>query len=377
MTSARPRGSAASFAVSARRGSRSSAGRRGVVRRATEVTFDKTGVVIADVKPARTTRYRLDGGGRRVAGRARPGRAAHPARRSRTAVEPTIAARNRPTPSSPGAVVVVERRKGTSWVTSATRPSMRPARSCSSSTRSCRAARTGSRRCRRGASLAGTSRSSRSRHETRVLVAALAGVWLALPAGADAARVAVGLSRGRRARRRRRDRAADRNRPRACDRFRRSSSTSPPASRSRESAASATSSRSSRAGSRSRRTTRSPKQWYCGDSGSYDAWATLPSFAPVRVAVIDSGVDATHPELAGRILDAESFVGGSAHDGHAGARHVRRRADRRGRRQRDRASPASRRPPSCSSPRSSTKRARSRSRPRPRRSAGRSRTARG
>ncbi len=34
--------------------------------------------------------------------------------------------------------------------------------------------------------------------------------------------------------------------------------------------------------------------------------------APVRVAVIDSGIDATHPEFAGKIVEAESFVGGSA-----------------------------------------------------------------
>ena len=30
------------------------------------------------------------------------------------------------------------------------------------------------------------------------------------------------------------------------------------------------------------------------------------------MAVIDSGVDAAHPDLAGKILDAKSFVGGSA-----------------------------------------------------------------
>ena len=54
------------------------------------------------------------------------------------------------------------------------------------------------------------------------------------------------------------------------------------------------------------------KQWYLGFSGFYSSWITLPSFEPIPVAVIDSGVDASHPDLAGRILDAESFVGGSA-----------------------------------------------------------------
>jgi len=55
------------------------------------------------------------------------------------------------------------------------------------------------------------------------------------------------------------------------------------------------------------------KQWYLTQSRFYEPWLTLPALEPVTVAVIDSGVDASHPELAGgRILDAKSFVGGSA-----------------------------------------------------------------
>ena len=55
-----------------------------------------------------------------------------------------------------------------------------------------------------------------------------------------------------------------------------------------------------------------PKQWYLPYSGFYAPWVTLPSFESIPVAVIDSGVDAGHPDLAGKILDEKSFVGGSA-----------------------------------------------------------------
>ena len=33
--------------------------------------------------------------------------------------------------------------------------------------------------------------------------------------------------------------------------------------------------------------------------------------APVKVAVIDSGIDGSHPDLVGRVVAAKSFVGGS------------------------------------------------------------------
>jgi len=54
------------------------------------------------------------------------------------------------------------------------------------------------------------------------------------------------------------------------------------------------------------------RQWYLTQSRFYEPWLTLPALDRVPVAVIDSGADSVHPELAGRILGAKSFVGGSA-----------------------------------------------------------------
>jgi hypothetical protein len=56
------------------------------------------------------------------------------------------------------------------------------------------------------------------------------------------------------------------------------------------------------------------RQWYAAANRAYDAWETPPPLAPVRVAVIDSGIDLGHPDLQGRIAAAKSFVGGSAQD---------------------------------------------------------------
>jgi len=56
------------------------------------------------------------------------------------------------------------------------------------------------------------------------------------------------------------------------------------------------------------------KQYYLGQDHAFDAFGdTLPTLAPVRVAIIDSGLDGSHPEFpAKRIVAARSFVGGSA-----------------------------------------------------------------
>ena len=55
------------------------------------------------------------------------------------------------------------------------------------------------------------------------------------------------------------------------------------------------------------------KQWYLAQDHAFDAWADPPAptlFQPVRVAIVDSGIDAGHQEFAGRIAAGRSFVGG-------------------------------------------------------------------
>ena len=53
------------------------------------------------------------------------------------------------------------------------------------------------------------------------------------------------------------------------------------------------------------------KQWYLAQDHAFDAWQTPPTtLAPVKVAIIDSGVDCALPDLAGRIVAKRSFVGG-------------------------------------------------------------------
>ena len=54
------------------------------------------------------------------------------------------------------------------------------------------------------------------------------------------------------------------------------------------------------------------KQWHLEFNRTFDFWETPTPLAPVRVAVIDSGIDGDHPDFAGRIAEARTFVGGSA-----------------------------------------------------------------
>ena len=54
------------------------------------------------------------------------------------------------------------------------------------------------------------------------------------------------------------------------------------------------------------------KQWYLTQDHAFDAWPQAPpaTLAPVKVAIVDSGVDCSLPDFAGRIAAKESFVGG-------------------------------------------------------------------
>ena len=56
-----------------------------------------------------------------------------------------------------------------------------------------------------------------------------------------------------------------------------------------------------------------PKQYYVTQDHAFDAFGgDLPAVNPVRVAIVDSGIDGTHPEFRNKIIASRSFVGGSA-----------------------------------------------------------------
>jgi hypothetical protein len=55
-----------------------------------------------------------------------------------------------------------------------------------------------------------------------------------------------------------------------------------------------------------------PKQWHLEQDHAFDFWPELPVLPGIKVAVIDSGIDGTHPELAPKIAASRSFVRGSA-----------------------------------------------------------------
>jgi subtilisin family serine protease len=51
------------------------------------------------------------------------------------------------------------------------------------------------------------------------------------------------------------------------------------------------------------------KQWYLDEDNAWSFWTTQPQLYSAKVAVIDSGIDAGHPEFVGRIAAGKSFVG--------------------------------------------------------------------
>jgi stage II sporulation protein D len=56
------------------------------------------------------------------------------------------------------------------------------------------------------------------------------------------------------------------------------------------------------------------RQWYLTQDRAFDLWPELPLLQPVRVAVIDTGIDLGHPEFLGRVLAKKSFVGRKVYD---------------------------------------------------------------
>jgi subtilisin family serine protease len=58
-----------------------------------------------------------------------------------------------------------------------------------------------------------------------------------------------------------------------------------------------------------------PKQWWLAVDRAFDTWPdALPTLAPVKVGIVDSGIDIGHPEFEGKIAAQRSFVGGDVTD---------------------------------------------------------------
>ncbi len=53
------------------------------------------------------------------------------------------------------------------------------------------------------------------------------------------------------------------------------------------------------------------KQWYLEQDSAFDAWPAPPLLTPVKVGVVDSGIDCSLPDFENQIAAKKSFVGGS------------------------------------------------------------------
>jgi subtilisin family serine protease len=53
------------------------------------------------------------------------------------------------------------------------------------------------------------------------------------------------------------------------------------------------------------------RQWYLDQDHAFDAWPEAPptTLQTVRIAIVDSGIDGSHPELRDRVVAGKSFVG--------------------------------------------------------------------
>jgi len=56
------------------------------------------------------------------------------------------------------------------------------------------------------------------------------------------------------------------------------------------------------------------RQWYLGRDHALDTLDAAKQLFTVRVGVIDSGVELSHPELKNRVVAHRSFVGGTVSD---------------------------------------------------------------
>jgi subtilisin family serine protease len=60
------------------------------------------------------------------------------------------------------------------------------------------------------------------------------------------------------------------------------------------------------------------KQWYLDSDQAWSFWPSMPQLYPIKVAIIDSGIDGSQPDLVNRVVAARSFVGGSPYRDDAG-----------------------------------------------------------